>query len=404
MRRVKCALILAAAVAALFVAVPPRPVRAPRRTRNSRLDYALHNPADTSVVAGHIASVGRFPHERWLHPRPFVFTAEHVLLGDAKLEGRDIDFPAATIDWPSTLVPLLKGARCILVLRDKGRDDRGRYWIYTVVPRHGEEFRRAGSLQALKRVLVGEILAELREEKSVNRQRKLIVQASPIMTPEAAKDLVPFLKSRDEWLRRAAIAGLCHATKRKEYLKLAMEDMKRYFRTPPLDGKASGPEEFVGYRPWWYPFFRHYYFLSDGWSKEEDASAPAYLPLFRQAVKEPHLGERGQWRHGIRPLCRAGTKEDLPVLHRYLFVDGSSDILENSYNRQALLRGMARILGLRLTSWVQRDFLKHEEEQREKVLQALTAAGIAERAPEATPAEPRRQPPSPGDPAAEDVR
>ncbi|MHC5057259.1 MAG: hypothetical protein ACYTKD_21490 [Planctomycetota bacterium] len=299
-----------------------------------------------------------------------------------KLEGSDIDFPAATIEWPSTLVPLRKGARCVLVLREKRGDDRGRYWIYSVVPRHSEQFGRVTSVAAAKRILAKEVLAELREEKSANRQRKLIMQASPVMTPKEAGILVPFLESEDEWLRRAAIAGLCHATRREEYLKPAMEDMKRYVRTPPLDDEANGPEEYVGFSPWWYPFFEHYYFLSVGWSAEKDASATAYLPLFRQVMKEPHFGERGQWRHGMRPLCRAGTREDIPALYRYLFVDGPSDVLESSYNRQALLRGMARILEIELANWSSVSFSAHEKGQRAKVLAALGDAGVIGGGPE----------------------
>jgi len=388
MRRFERAIIPAAAVAAVFVAVPRRPARAARRAPNTRLDRALHNPADKTVVAGYVASLGQFPPGQYVPPQPFVFRAEHVVLGDVKLEGSDIDFPRATVDWPSTLVPLRKDAQCILVLRekprhdDKRRHDHGEYWIRSVVPRHGTQLPRVTSVPAAKRILAGEILAELREERSAGRQRKLIMQASPILTPTEAGVLLPFLKSKDAWLRRAAIAGLCHATKREEFLKLAMEDMKRYARTPPLDDEANGPEEYAGFSPWWYPFFEHYFFLSVGWSVEEDASATVYLPLFRQVLKEPHFEEWGQWRHGMRPLCWVGTREDIPALYRYLFVDGPSKVLKSSYSRQALLRGMARILEIEFANRAGVSFLAQEKEQRAKVLAALRDAGVIDGEPE----------------------
>ena len=82
--------------------------------------------------------------------------------------------------------------------------------------------------------------------------------------------------------------------------------------------------------------------------------------------------------HGVEPLCRAGDREDLTLLHEEFLARRDSPGTDPSEpaQRQRLLLGMGHILGLDLLAWVHEQYLEHEPGQYGKVRAALVREGL----------------------------
>jgi hypothetical protein len=296
----------------------------------------------------------------------------HVLLGDQKLKGKDIVFDDQSFEWPRELVTYEPGAYCILLLgqSDDPQRVKNRYWIRSVVPTSERDLPKPKDEEEVKRLLVKQIVKEIKTSKSSTRQRHLILQVAPIMNADESKDLLPFLDSKEEWLKRAALAGLTYIRREDKYIKLATEDVDDFLKNVNSDIGFKGLEEGISFAP--YPLlFRHYFFLDDP-SFEEEATKPAsFLALFRAVARNYNE----EWRHtfmesGIEPLCRFGTKEDLATLYR--FHDN-----QNVDVRKRVLAGISRILKLGLDcNYSDDDFHKVEAGYQQKVHNALAQEGI----------------------------
>jgi hypothetical protein len=226
-------------------------------TVNQRLDHALYAGHEPKlVVAGRIVEVTTT--EREWRPRVsrIVLEIERVVQGPPSEEGRRLAVDLHSFDWPSALVRPEAGTDCALVLRREHGDQ-----LYTVVPVDGAAaVPHARDGEHTMRILTREILSVLAKETSPARQRLLILQVAPILRADEAHGLDAYLKSGDPWLRRAALAALTYATGSEPYLRLAAEDVQRFFSTTGEDDLIDGIEPGVRYAA--YPFlFEHYFFL-----------------------------------------------------------------------------------------------------------------------------------------------
>jgi hypothetical protein len=348
---------------------------------NEQLDHAIYSGHDPKlIVAGHIAATDIRPRPPVVEDYPadvsFRFTVTTVILGQQTYKGQTLVIPATAFEWPTGLLAFREGVRCALVLRTDWGDKRDGYYLCSVVPLSKETLRTAKDGEEAKRMLAAELLLELKNETSANRQRHLILQVSPILQKAESKALVPFLKSHDTWLRRAAIAGLTCATKETKYMTMAHQDIEQFVKTT---GAFSTIKDLDGGRGDYvlYPLlFSHYSFLSVGWSREEDAEAPAYLPLFRLVARSKDAPEWVRWEHGARPLCRIGTREDARLLYEYCRDGEGREKKEtpgDSSNRREIIVAISRILHL---NWADSDFLAGEQEQLRKIAEALVKEGI----------------------------
>jgi hypothetical protein len=274
------------------------------------------------------------------------------------------------------LLAFQKGVRCALVLRTDGGDKGTDYALCSVVPVSKETLRTAQDGEEAKRILAAELLVELKNEKTVSRQREIIHQVSPILQKVEAEALVPFLKSEDTWLRRAALVGLICATKETNYLNMAHQDIEHFIKTTAPGVDINDPDEHPGYAP--YPlFFSYYFFLQSEVYREEDAAH--FLPFFRLVAHSTGLPERDRWDHGVRPLCRLGSREDAKFLYEYCRDwEGKKkkELPLFESDRQEIIIGISRIFNLGLPNWVESDFLKVEQEQHEQISNALVKAGL----------------------------
>jgi hypothetical protein len=341
---------------------------------NERLDHALEPGDDvTDVVAGRIAKVQRRTEGSEVDGLEIVaidLEVKAVVLGSRDLEGTTLALDTSSFDWPQGLVRPEVGTPCIIVLRENGRE--GTTDICTVVPARDQALERAADPEGAKRILAREILAALAAERDPGRQRQLILLASPILTAQEATALEPYLGSGDVWLRRAALAGLVHATRRPGFLAFAALDIRRFLET-------TGPDDMVedfkgpGISSAPYPLlFNHYFFLN------RNDIVPEHLPLWRLVAAGMKGDEWTRYYLGVVPLCRVGTDEDLAFLREYRAAvergDGNlKELHERPLVRQEILLGLARIVGLDLPSYVERDFIVHEAEQVKQVMAALEA-------------------------------
>jgi hypothetical protein len=340
---------------------------------NGRLDRELRD-SKRVVVAGVITPTPNVEEKPVLGGSGISATlrVSHVLLGDQKLKGEDIVFQDQSVEWPHQLVKYEPGAYCILFLSRSDRPDNAKnaFWISCVVPAADRDLPKTKDAAEVRSLLVKQILKEVKATKFSNRQRHLILQVAPIMNADEAEDLLPFLDSKEDWLKRAALASLTYITREEKYIKLAVEDVDYFLKNVNPDIGFKGLEEGITFGA--YPlFFDHYFFLREPLGDEERARQAPFLPLFR-AVARNFKEEERRWfmECGMEPLCRLGTKDDLAAL--YQFHDN-----KNVGVRMQVLAGISRILKLGLDcNYADDDFHKVEKEYQQKVRDALEREGI----------------------------
>lgn len=265
---------------AVFLAVPAL-ASAKIFFGNSRLDHALYPEHDPKVVvAGEIRPSNKVEELR--------FRIHGVILGAGSYKGKTLRMSIGSFAWPSTLVPFKKGAFCILVLRRWNLN--GYDWsLYTVVPARKKDYPRARDTLAARAVLAGELLAQLKVEKSTVRQRELLLQLAPVLAKEKAKPVEEFLKSPDAWVRRSALAALVYATEEAKYLEATANDVQDYFTRTKGKEWVKGLEEGLRMRPKTL-LLKHYFFLEKStwtwgtrWGEKEAAK---HLRILKGMLKK----------------------------------------------------------------------------------------------------------------------
>jgi hypothetical protein len=356
---------------------------------NQRLDRALYAGYEApAVLAGRITAVrmrSSVDVTSWEGPDLLGLDVEiaSVLLGAPEWKGRTVAVSTRSFSWPERLVRPAVGSTFVLVFREdripKEEPDAGAIRPISVVPCREPSFEPVADVEAAKRLLARELLAQVAAEQDPNRRRLLVLQVGPILTADEAVALQGFLGSGDPWLRRAALAGLVHATRRPGYLELAALDVRRFLETTGPRDMVEGIEPGVAYSA--YGFLREHYFFLDATWKEEDR-IPAYAPIWRLIAQETKGDESRRWFDGVVPLCRVATEEDLPFLWAYAeswpTSEGERKALHaNASYRQLLLRTLGRLLGLDLPNWGSADFARFEEEQWRQVRAAFEARAAA---------------------------
>jgi hypothetical protein len=189
---------------------------------NSPLDHALYPEHDPKLVVAGV--MGHSEKEGVI-----CFQVKSVILGNNSFQGQSLKITARSFLWPTGLVSSEEGTSCILVLRPWDVKGDEEWYLYTVVPGRKKDYPRARDSLAARAVLADELLAQLETEKSKNRQRWLLQQLTPVLARENANAVKGFLKSRDPWVRRSALAALVYATEEGKYLEALARDVQSYF-------------------------------------------------------------------------------------------------------------------------------------------------------------------------------
>jgi hypothetical protein len=252
--------------------------------RNQRLDHALYPKHPPKlVVAGEIKEIKGRMHE----DRELSFDVEEVVLGDPALAHTSITVPTAAFDWPEDLVRYAVGSFCILVLDGK--------MLWAVAPAAKANCRVAADQVEALQIIEGGIINVLQSETSANRQRAMLIQLAPILRRDNVSSVIPFLKSEDLWVRRAALAALIYATEYGEYVRLAAADVRGFFANESVTGclkkqkRLSAACEPAG------KFIESYFFLeSRSWrwgSRWNEEEAGKHLRIWKAIQSTGEISE-----------------------------------------------------------------------------------------------------------------
>ncbi|HYG50441.1 MAG TPA: hypothetical protein VD905_06040 [Flavobacteriales bacterium] len=246
---------------------------------NSRIDHALYDGHDPkTIVMGKILTRNDFVWPKSASGEPMVvmddptgplsiaFRVEKVVMGDGKLQNKKIDFDIQSFMWPVELVPLDTGTFCILIMNQAYQDPTWR--IVTVVPVNLEKFYNGGTPvksitdNYIARLFLEEqLLAELKHEKETKRQQVLLEQVGPITSLKSENVLLPFTKSVNEWVKRAALAALVFATQKQTYIQTLAADVNAFFtRYASRNDMIGGNFEYNNYSAW-HLYYRFVFFL-----------------------------------------------------------------------------------------------------------------------------------------------
>jgi hypothetical protein len=257
-----------------------------------RLDHALWPDHDQKLVlAGEIFSV--------TSKREFRFRVAGVILGADSYRGRILTIGTSVI-WPETLTPFQKGTFCILLVRPSKGMLSEEYHLSAVVPGQVRDYPRAADCVEARAVLADELLAQLKAEKSVKRQRAMLLQLAPILVKDKAESVEGFLSSADPWVRRSALVALVYATEDSRFLEAAAKDVQTYFsETKEIEqvesfergGRQVSPQSLL---------LEHYFFLAPrSWtwgSMWNEKEAEKHLRILDGMLKFKILDEGSQKR------------------------------------------------------------------------------------------------------------
>jgi hypothetical protein len=347
---------------------------------NQRIDRALYPKHDPKlVVVGKILKVTPLQNNavdavntvdgRELSA-DLTFQIDTVLFGSYK--EKNLTVHAGSFDWPAPLLEEKAGTYCILILRNFENAE----YLETVIPAKPGDYKPAKDYAELIPVIGQQILAQLAEEKDPLRQWYLLRQIGPILNKEQVKTVEPFLDSKNEWVRRAALAAVTSATMDPKRIAEIQKDLTDFVaaRKPEVNKDLIYDlDPGVGYAPM--PlFFGTYFFLAADWSAEEDALKVPLLPAFRQIAADTRMRPYDRWAHGYAPLCALGTTDDAKTLWEcYTTQDEAfrKEAFQFADHRQDLLMALARIYDLKITNWAKVEFPAEEPKQAAIIRRAL---------------------------------
>ena len=219
-----------------------------------RLDHAIYEKHDPKlIVAGEISEID-WDDQRGLYPPDirFGFLIHTVILGQQSHRAQTLIIPAPSFAWPTELLPFQEGTRCALVLDKAYGNEPESFYPVTVIPLTNTALQTAGDGESAKRILEREILGQLVDDTDQERQCALLLQVAPILTKDSVASVMPYAKSNEIWLMRAALSALIYATEDPEYIRQAAVDIQQYFSVAGDNSEVPTDQQL---------FFKYYFFL-----------------------------------------------------------------------------------------------------------------------------------------------
>ena len=222
------------------------------------------------------------------------------------------------------------------------------------------------------RKVFDELHAFLPQAKDEVSQALVLVHLSHLASKTDEKIFLPYAKSKDKWLRRAALASLLRVNPTTERIQAAVADFENHLSKPSND------------RLFW-EMYKDVQWVSrcGAWGMEKNMTTRAitYLPIYRVLIDKAFPHNKKVY-IGIEALKNIGGREDIYRLYKYLN-DKKASI------RHDVLEGLGRILGMKikrpsipsyeipenLTS----DIEVWEKEMRTTIKKALIDEGLLEK-------------------------
>ncbi len=257
---------------------------------------------------------------------------------------------SAIFIWPGDLgIPFTEQQIVLLVLQRRDGQLAVVNNMRAILPATDSKMQHDNCSSATK-IVFNELCAFLPQAEDKLAKGLVLVLLSQLATREDEKMFLPYMKRKNKWLRRAALASLLRINPTTKRIQMAVGDFNDHLCTPFKPSKD--PPILVGGQEVFMPpknqlFWKMYQDVQwaarcGAWGMEKNmtARAKAYLPIYRVLIdKAPPNYQRVHV--AISGLKNVGIREDILRLYKYL-----DD--EKTWMRHDVLEGIGRILGMKI--------------------------------------------------------
>jgi hypothetical protein len=292
-------------------------------TGAGRFDQLIGNAK--IIVKGQINQIDKPPFEMIA----FRMKVVKVLKSDGGKIPDQLYFEAPYPIWPEDInLPYTEGQLILLVLQR----ENGKIYIENnlgaILPATNNK-TTLGEDSSVTRKVSEELRAYLDQTRDEMAKGLVLVRLSQLCTKEDEKLFLPYMKSENKWLRRAALASLLRLRPTPEEISEAVDDFAYHLSAVSQERLFWEMYEDVQWSASCGSF---------GMEKELANRARAYLPIYRVLIdKAPSDYQRVYI--AIEALKNVGTREDIRRLYKYM-----ND--EKAWIRHDVLEGIGRILGM----------------------------------------------------------
>jgi len=273
-----------------------------------------------------------------------------VLKSDGAPIAKRLLLRSAIFIWPSDLgIPFAEKQVVLLVLRRRDGQLAVVNNMRAILPATNTKMQHEDDSSVTKRVF-NELRAFLPQAEDKLAKGLVLVLLSQLASREDEKMFLPYMESKNKWLRRAALASLLRINPTPKRIQKAVADFNDHLCTPFKPSKdrrilVGGQEVFMPPkdRLFW-EMYQDVQWASRcgafGMEKSLTTRAKAYLPIYRVLIdKAPPNYQRVYI--AIEGLKNVGTRADIRRLYKY--VDD-----EKTWMRHDVLEGIGRILGMKI--------------------------------------------------------
>lgn len=267
------------------------------------------------IVKGQINQIDKQPNFEMI---AFGMKVDKVLKSDDGNIPGQLYFETPFPLWPKDLnLPYTEGQSILLVL---GRDN-GKLYIENnmgaILPATNNKLTLENNSPVTRKVFE-ELRGYLDQTSEETAKGLVLVRLSQLCTIEDVNLFLPYRKSENKWLRRAALASLLRVSPTSEEINEAVADF--------ADHLSDGRQEHL--------FWKMYEDVE--WSVRCD-----YLPIYRVLIDKVPDEYYQHVYVAIKALKNVGTREDIPRLYKYIDND-------KAWIRHDVLEGIGRILGMKI--------------------------------------------------------
>lgn len=276
------------------------------------------------------------------------FTAKviSILKSDGEPIPEHLSLHSVIFNWPIDMgVPFEKEQVVLLVLQ---RTNKGKVIEVnnsrTILPATNSQIAHKSD-STIQRKIFDELHAYLRQAKDGAFRALVLVHLSCLASKNDEKTFLPYLKSKDERLRQAALASLIRISPTGKRIQSAAADFEKHLSKKPADYRVYKFNHYPGEMTEDQLFWKIYEDV--GWvsicgAKGIDRKmtmrdrAKAYLPIYRVLIDKSPADYKGV-PVGITALKFVGTRQDVHRLYKKL--DHKQE-----WVRHFALEGIGRIL------------------------------------------------------------
>jgi len=273
-----------------------------------------------------------------------------VLKSDGVSIPNQLFLKSAIFIWPNDLgVEFEEKQVVLLVLRRVNGKLVVKNHARAILPAADSKMRHV-NCSSVTRKIFDELRGFLPQAEDKLAKGLVLVLLSQLASRENEKMFLPYMKSKNKWLRRAALASLLRINPTPKRIQKAVADFNDHLCTPFKPSKdrrilVGGQEVFMPPKDsFFWEMYQDVQWASrcGAWGMEKNmtARAKAYLPIYRVLIdKAPPNYQRVHI--AISGFKNVGAREDIRRLYKY--VDD-----EKTSMRHDVLEGIGRILGMKI--------------------------------------------------------